>query len=188
MKTALTLSHDLLAEIISPGDFVIDATMGNGHDTLFLAQLVGPLGKVLAYDVQQLAFDQTQHRLLTAGAAEQVQLFLRGHETLKEDLPIEQELAGAIFNLGYLPKGDKSIITKSDTTISALTALLPVLKKGGRILLVLYYGHPGGTIEKDALIEFCQQLPQKDFQVALYQFLNQKNSPPMLLAIERNKK
>lgn len=186
MKTALALSHDLLAEILQAGDTVVDATMGNGHDTLFLAQLVGETGHVLAYDVQEKALANTKKRLIAAEEIKQVHLFLRGHETLKTDLP--PEIAGAIFNLGYLPAGDKTIITKSATTLAALKALLPPLKVGGRILLVLYYGHPGGLTEKDALLDFCQNLPQEDFQVTLYQFLNQKNSPPMLLSLEKNKK
>lgn len=183
VKNALNFGHELLQEVIQLKDTVVDATMGNGHDTLFLAQLVGNNGQVFAYDIQEKALENTKKRLTTAGELSQCHLLLKSHDQL-EDLP--EEIAGAIFNLGYLPSGDKRIITKSDTTLKSLTTLLEKLKKSGRIVLVLYYGHPGGQEEKEAVLEFCKKLPQKEFSVIQYSFMNQIHEPPILIVIEKN--
>ena len=45
--------HRRLAEVIGPGDLCLDATAGNGLDTLFLAQRAGEIGTVHAMDVQK---------------------------------------------------------------------------------------------------------------------------------------
>jgi hypothetical protein len=87
--------------------------------------------------------------------------------------------------LGYLPKGDKEIITKGETTIQAVEMILPRLRKSGLVLLTVYAGHPGGGIEKQAVLDFTKQLSQEIYTVLYYGFINQKNSPPFLIVIER---
>ncbi|MGX7060012.1 class I SAM-dependent methyltransferase [Vagococcus humatus] len=185
LPTALRLSHELLQEVVTSGDTVLDGTIGNGHDTLFLAQLVGKTGQVYGFDVQEKALLSTKSRLEEHEAYEQTQLFLTGHEHLDSVIPSEQQIKGAIFNLGYLPCSDKSVVTKGETTIQALKALCPKLERKGRILLVVYYGHPGGENEKDSVWDFCQTLEQSTYTVASYQFINQKNQPPLLICIEK---
>lgn len=178
MKRPLEMAHDFLAEVISKEDIVVDATMGNGHDTLFLAQLAK---EVYAFDIQEQALKNTQERLKEAGISN-AQLILQGHETIDQFVT---ETKAAIFNLGYLPSADKSIITKPQTTLEALEKLCHLLIRGGRIALMIYYGHEGGDIEKDAVLDFVRQLPQKEYTVSIYRTLNQVNNPPFLVMIEK---
>lgn len=185
LQTALHFSHTLLKEVVTEGANVVDATMGNGHDTAFLAQLVGKKGTVYAFDVQEQALKNTEKKLTELGITEQVHLFQQGHETLDEVIPASTHLTAAIFNLGYLPKSDKNIITKPDTTKQALEALLARLESKGRIILVVYYGHDGGGAELSFIQNYSQNLSQKDYNVLTYQFINQKNNPPILFCIEK---
>jgi tRNA A58 N-methylase Trm61 len=185
LQTALHFSHTLLKESIAEGDTVVDATMGNGNDTVFLAELVGPNGIVYAFDVQEQALTNTTKKLTEAGLSDHVQLFHQGHETIATTLTKETTVAAAIFNLGYLPKSDKQIITTPNTTKQALEALLLRLKNKGRIILVVYYGHTGGEAELAFVQDYCQALPQESYSVLTYQFINQRNNPPILFCIEK---
>lgn len=188
LKTSLRFSHELLEAVVTPGDTVVDATMGNGNDTLFLAQLVGETGHVYGFDVQETALLNTTKRLEEHQCLKQAHLLLQGHETLGNVLAPEEAVKAAIFNLGYLPKSDKSIVTHEETTIKALNELLIRLEEKGRIILVVYDGHDEGKVEKSAVLDFVQTLPQEKFSVLNYQFINQRNNPPSLIAIERKTK
>lgn len=181
-------SHVLLAETIKAGDTVIDATVGNGFDTLFLADLVGPTGQVIGFDIQEQALAVTSDKLATQGLTEQVTLLLKGHEEVATVLADDQLIQGAIFNLGYLPKADKSIITQSETTLPAIETIMAHLSPGGRIVIVIYHGHPGGVAEKEAVLAFVEAIPQTHFNVLSYGFINQKNHPPLLICIEKKTK
>lgn len=185
LERAMHYSHTLLKQAIASGDTVIDATVGNGGDTIFLATLVGKSGKVYGFDIQQKAIKTTEQKLLLTGLNQQVKLFHQGHETIDSILPENSQIAAAIFNLGYLPKSDKSIITQADTTLLAIGQILPKLRKTGLVVLVVYYGHEGGLVEKDAVLDYCQTLPQEEYNVLQYGFINQRNQPPFLLAIEK---
>lgn len=185
LETALHFSHTLLKEVVHIGDTVVDATMGNGYDTVFLAELVGKNGQVYAFDVQEQALTKTKEKLTEKNLLPQACLLLQGHETVAEVLPKNTQLQAAVFNLGFLPKSDKAIITKPETTIHALESLLDYLVTNGRIIVVAYYGHKGGEQELQAITEFCQALPQEHYNVLSYQFINQKNQPPILYCIEK---
>lgn len=178
MKRPIELSHDFLAEVLNKEAIAVDATMGNGHDTAFLAGLAG---QVYAFDVQEAALVKTKERLDGLGLTN-VQLILAGHETVDQHV---QQLRAAIFNLGYLPSADKSIITTPDTTLEALAKILNRLEVGGRVSVMIYYGHEGGEAEKDRVLEMAKGLDQTEFTVMLYQPLNQVNTPPFLVMIER---
>jgi predicted methyltransferase len=169
------------------GDLAIDATVGNGHDTVFLAQTVGATGRVLGFDVQAAALGMAQDRLHRAGVSERVRLVQAGHETLGTHLPCEgRRLRAVTFNLGYLPGGaDKTVVTRPETTVAALTAATRELGSGGIITVVLYTGHPGGAEEAAAVREWAKGLPQTYWSVLSYRFVNQRGTPPALLAIER---
>ncbi|MTB64903.1 methyltransferase domain-containing protein [Streptococcus sp. zg-86] len=180
MLRPLEMAHQFLGEVITKEDIVVDATMGNGHDTLFLAERAK---KVFAFDIQEQAIEQTRARLEMAGLTN-AELILAGHEQL--DVYVEEVKAG-IFNLGYLPSADKSIITQPNTTIIALEKLCQGLVLGGRIAIMVYYGHEGGVCERDAVLDFVSQLPQQVFTVTIYQTLNQINQPPFLLMLEKLK-
>ena len=178
MLRPLQMAHSFLAEVVTKEDTVVDATMGNGHDTLFLAQLAK---QVYAFDIQEQALEKTRQRLAEAGL-DNVQLILAGHETLEQ---YTDHFKAVIFNLGYLPSADKSVITRPDTTLEALEKVCRGLEKGGRAAIMIYYGHEGGKVEKDAVLDFVSQLPQQDFTVALYKTINQINNPPFLVMIEK---
>lgn len=185
LPNALAYSHVLLQDCIYPGATVVDATVGNGHDTLFLAQLVGPTGSVIGFDIQAAALARTQTQLTLTGQTDRVTLHHTGHQHVADYLTADTVVAAAIFNLGYLPGGDKATITHAETTLAAVQALLPHLPRGGRLVLVVYAGHPGGQAEATAVRDFCVHLPQKSYQVLQYGFINQVHQPPYLLAIEK---
>lgn len=178
MKRPLEMAHDFLAQVITKDDVVVDATMGNGHDTLFLAKLAK---QVYAFDIQEQALEKTSQRLQEAGLSN-AELILQGHETVDQFVT---EVKAAIFNLGYLPSADKSIITQPQTTLEALEKLCQMLVKGGRIAIMIYYGHEGGDIERDAVLDFVSQLPQQEYTATIYRTLNQINNPPFLVMIEK---
>ena len=196
MLKQLEMAHWMLKDIIKTNDVVVDATMGNGYDTQFLAELGA---KVYAFDVQEEALNATEKRLDDAGIKNQifkknlsnlltepsVNLILSGHEKLSEY--VKEPIKAAIFNLGYLPKTDKSVVTRADTTLTALDALTNQLVVGGRIAIMIYYGHEGGMEEKDAIIKWTSNLPQKDWEVTSYAPLNQIHTPPILVLIEKRK-
>ena len=178
MKRPLEMAHDFLAQVITQEDIVVDATMGNGHDTFFLAKLAI---QVYAFDIQEQALEKTSQRLQEAGLTN-AELILQGHETVDQFVT---KVKAAIFNLGYLPSADKSIITQPQTTIEALDKLCQMLVKGGRIAIMIYYGHEGGDIERDAVMDFVSQLPQQEYTATIYRTLNQINNPPFLVMIEK---
>lgn len=180
MLRPLQMAHAFLEEVVTDEDIVVDATMGNGHDTLFLARLAK---KVYAFDIQEQAVEQTTKRLAEA-KLDNVELLLTGHENVAQYV---ESIKAAIFNLGYLPSADKTVITQPHTTIQALEKLCQRLVAGGRIAVMIYYGHAGGDVERDAVLDFVSQLPQQEFTVALYKTINQINQPPFLVMIEKLK-
>ncbi len=184
IQPSVRYSHTLLSQFLQNGDTAIDATVGKGNDTEFLSQLVGEKGKVYGFDVQEEAIKYTNQRLDDKNLSKNVTLFNTGHENI--DQLVDGSINAAIFNLGYLPGSNKDIITKPDTTLTAIKACLNKLEGNGIVVLVLYYGHAGGPLEKNAVIEYAKSLDQKEFSVMQYQFINQVNCPPILLAIQKN--
>lgn len=187
LMTPLKYCHHLLSQIIVPGDQVVDATIGNGHDTIKLAQLVGKGGKVYGFDIQKTAIEETYSKALLTGLTDQIKLINDGHEKMKYHISTDSKLQAVIFNLGYLPKGDKSIITLPRTTLAAIEQSLELLNVGGMVLVMVYYGHEGGLQERDAVLSYIETLPQDQYSVLQYGFINQKNTPPFLVAIEKRK-
>lgn len=185
LERVLQYAQTLLKSAVHEGDIAVDATAGNGHDTLFLAQLVGDDGFVYAFDVQKQAVDATLHRLLDNALEHRALVLKDGHENVVKY--VNKPVSGAIFNLGYLPGSDHEVITRPNTTIQALESLLKLLKVGGIIVLVIYHGHEGGKEERDEVIRFVSGLPQKYIHVLRYEFLNQKNDPPFVIALEKVK-
>lgn len=182
LLNALHYSHALLKMFVKEQDHVVDATMGNGHDTLLLSQLVGVGGKVYSFDIQQAALTVTKHKLEQAHASHNVQLIHDSHSKIAHY--VTTPISAAIFNLGYLPKGEHHITTTFNTTKLALDQLLTLLLPKGIIILVLYSGHDKGT-EAQLLLEATQQLDQQFYNVLHYHFINQRNSPPQVIVIEK---
>jgi SAM-dependent methyltransferase len=188
MLSAVEYCHTLLRERLLPGDLAVDATAGNGHDTHFLAQLIGPDGRVFAFDVQPQAIAATGRLLQRWGVPETCyQLIAGSHTEMAAHLPpgSEDRIAAVIFNLGYLPGGDKSVMTRAETTLPAVRTALELLRPGGLLLLVVYPGHAGGAEEAQALRDFASGLPPRQWQVTEYRTLNARNAPPSVLAIEK---
>ncbi|MDQ6599996.1 class I SAM-dependent methyltransferase [Bacillus salipaludis] len=187
LERILPFAKQLLAKAVKPGDIAVDATLGNGHDSLFLAELVGENGKVYGFDIQEEAIEASKERLSEHNMHERVTLFHEGHEKIKQKIPAADcgKITGAIFNLGYLPGSDKTVVTKPETTIAAVEQLLNIMEPEGIIILVIYHGHSEGAFERDAVLEYCQTLDQKSAHVLMYQFINQQNHPPFIVAIEK---
>lgn len=185
LERVLQYAKTLLRDTIEIGDTVVDATAGNGHDTLFLAELVGDTGRVYAFDVQQQAVDATMSRLVEAGVQARCEVILDGHEQVANY--VSTPIKAAVFNLGYLPGAAHDVITKPSTTVAALESLLQQLVVGGMIVLVIYYGHEGGKEERDRVLDYVASLPQKQVHVLRYEFINQQNDPPFVIALEKVK-
>lgn len=160
-------AHRRVGERLGPGAAAVDATAGNGHDTLFLARKVGPAGRVFAFDIQRQALNNSRARLEAAGCAAWVVFFRASHARLLEKIPVQYESAiqAVMFNLGYLPGGDKTIITRAPATVAALTAGLRLLAPGGILTVLAYPGHAGGASETAEVGAWCRQLEAAQFAV-----------------------
>lgn len=178
-----TIVKELMVSNIKDGDIVLDATAGNGYDTLILSSLVGPKGRVYGFDIQNIAIELTREFLDENSSLDNVILINDSHEYI--DKYINKKLSFIIYNLGYLPKGDKSIKTNSKSTINSIKKALELLDINGLLVVTVYVGHEGGPEEKEALEDLFLRLDQKSYNVLKYDFINQANDPPILYCIEK---
>ncbi|MGO1368783.1 MAG: class I SAM-dependent methyltransferase [Senegalia sp. (in: firmicutes)] len=183
LKNSRLISHQLIDLKLKEGMIAVDATVGNGNDTLLLAKKVGDCGKVYGFDIQDIAIKNTLKTLKDNNLNNRVKLIKDSHENILKY--INEKLDLVIFNLGYLPKGDHSIITKAKSTLKAIESVLSYLNENGILIIVSYYGHLGGEEEKEELENYLEKLDQKKFTVLKMNFLNQINSPPILFCIEK---
>jgi predicted methyltransferase len=179
LPRATELAHEFVRARLSSGAIAIDATAGNGHDTEFLASLSGPEGRVIAFDIQAAAIEATRERLHAAGLLERVTLRQESHECIAD----VGSFAVAMFNLGYLPGGDKDRITETGSTIRALEGAVRGLLPGGIITIVCYPGHPGGREESDAVVAWASGLEPDNFRAMRCEML--LAAAPFLVAVER---
>lgn len=180
--SALDIIRRVIDENVQEGDHCIDATAGRGHDTLHLCSLVGDSGHVTAFDIQQDAVDSTRALLEANGVAHRAEVLLKSHSEMA-DLFDEESIAFITFNFGWLPKGDHNIFTKKETSIQAIEQGLRLLRKGGIMSLILYYGRETGFEERDALLEFLPTLDNKQYTVIEMPFVNRDNCPPIPIVI-----
>lgn len=180
----LQIVKDMINKHVKEGDIVLDCTVGNGNDTISLAKLVGQTGKVYGFDIQKKAIDITLEQLTCENINNRVILIEDGHENI--DLYIQDKLDFIIYNLGYLPKGDKTIKTNKETTLISLKKSLNLLNNNGIILISCYTGHDGGLDEKNLVEQLLSNLDQKIYNVIKYEFINQKNFPPILYGVEKS--
>ncbi|HWJ04005.1 MAG TPA: class I SAM-dependent methyltransferase [Verrucomicrobiae bacterium] len=180
---SLTLAKYLISQGVPKGGNVVDATAGRGRDTRFLAEHVGPMGKVWAFDIQAAALQDTQNLLNESGLANRVNLIHAGHERMGEF--VAEPVDGIMFNLGYLPKGDKELITTPTTTMQGIESGLKLLKPAGLMTLVIYTGHPGGQAEADAVERCVEGLSQACFNVIKFTYPNRDRTAPYLVAIHK---
>lgn len=190
LASILASARTAIKAACPPGSIAIDGTLGNGHDTLFLAECVGPTGHVYGFDIQRAAIEQTSARLREAGQHEQVTLYHTSHHLMAEQLPyaVKGQINAVMFNLGYLPHGDKQVITQPETTLEALKTAAEWLAPGGIISVCLYTGHPGGAEESAAVIAWARSLAPQAYQVMWQQMINRNHAPSLLLLEKRIKK
>ncbi|MEG1606422.1 MAG: class I SAM-dependent methyltransferase [Clostridia bacterium] len=176
----------LQLEAAGTGSTCLDATMGNGGDTEALCRLVGPSGRVYAFDVQPEALESTRARLAAQGFAERARLFLLGHEHMAE--VVREPLDLIVFNLGWLPGvPDKTLTTRAQTTLQALAAAQSLLKKGGLVTVCAYPGHDEGARELACLLDWAAALDARTWQVVVKRYWNQPPQAPVLIALQRIK-
>jgi len=177
------LAQQRIKRIINTGDTCIDATMGNGHDTLFLAQSVGTSGRVYAFDIQHTAIEATRELLISNQLQSRVNLIEADHQTMNNC--ITDPIKAIMFNLGYLPGGNKSIITRTTNTLSALNTSIDLLTTPGCLTIIAYPGHTGGEDEAAAIKDWAQHLPDNHSQIERICPQSKQNQAPELTIITR---
>lgn len=177
------LARKIMHYYVKEGYKAVDCTVGNGNDTLLLAKLVGPDGRVYGFDIQAEALSITKEKLVNEKLDERVVLIKDGHENIDEH--IYEEVDFVIYNLGYLPGGDKEIITKVDTTLTSIKKSLALLRSNGILLITCYTGHKGGLEEKEGVENYLRSLNQRKYSVLEFSFNNQRNNPPILYGVEK---
>jgi SAM-dependent methyltransferase len=177
------LSHFFLRQRVLPGDLALDATCGNGLDTLLLAELTGERGHVWGFDLQPAAIAATRALLEREGRLSCVDLIGAGHQRISEFVPAG--LKAAVFNLGYLPGGEISLVTSPESTVSALGQTAALLAPQGIITVSLYTGHEGGPEEALAVEAWGASLSPGDFNVWCSRQLNRPANAPYLILVER---
>ena len=169
----LAMAKLFLSEAIRPDDTLVDFTMGNGHDTLYLCGLV-PEGKVYAFDVQKEAIENTAALLKGAGR-ENATLIHDGHQNVKNY--VTGPIGGGMFNLGYRPGGDKTKHTLCETTLTAVRAGVDLLRPGGILVISVYPGHAEGTREGEELYALFSEFDRKKFSVMCHRMINASDAP-----------
>lgn len=184
-RSARFWAKEMIENAVFSGACVIDATMGNGHDTAWLCELVGESGKVYAFDVQQEAVERTAERLEQAGFRQRAELFCLGHEHMAE--VIHHQADAIVFNLGWLPGAEHGVTTQTSTTLLAVEAALSLLKEEAIMTICIYPGHEEGTKELHALLEWAAKLDDRRYDAMIKCYVNQPNDPPRMLAIRKKK-
>lgn len=184
LKNARALATEYMERAIVAGDRVVDATMGNGHDTAFLARLVGETGHVTAFDVQEGALINTRALLEAEGLLARVTLVHDGHERMDEY--VHEPIAAAMFNLGWLPgAADKRVTTQVSTTLEAVGKCIALLRPGGVMSVCVYPGHAEGDAERTALGELLSGLDVRRFCVLHHRFINARRDTPELFLCQK---
>ena len=184
LRRPMPCAHDWISRVVLPGDTVVDATAGNGHDTVFLARLAGPSGHVHAFDVQEEAIRSTRERLEAAGLfTSAIHLHPASHDRLAE--LVSGPVKAIVFNLGYLPGGDKKTVTRTGSTLAALEQAAALAAPNGLLSVMCYPGHEGGDTEAEAVEAFLSRLPHHSWRTGKYQLLNTYSPAPFQICAFR---
>lgn len=183
----LSQAHQFIQRKLTAGMIAVDATVGNGNDTLFLAQQIAPTGWVYGFDIQPTAIHNTREKLQQAGVLNNTQLFLSSHANMQQLIPVAQQgnIAAIMFNLGYLPGADKQIITCTESTLVALNAAITLLASGGILTVLAYPGHVGGDNETARVQQWQKALDQDWYKGTQYDSQRPSATTPRLLVIEK---
>ncbi|MFQ8602537.1 MAG: tRNA (mnm(5)s(2)U34)-methyltransferase [Anaerovoracaceae bacterium] len=189
IRSTARFSAYILKNYIKKGDVLVDATCGNGKDTLFLME--SSPSKLYAFDVQETALKSTENLLISAGFEndiayginpdKKINLICQSHDKIPHF--VKEQINAAVFNLGYLPGGNKKLTTHSDSTITAVKSCLELLVKDGILAITMYSGHLEGKTEKQKLMKFAENLNPKQYHCAYINMLNQPKNPPEILLI-----
>jgi SAM-dependent methyltransferase len=183
LRGPVALAHLLLHSFVRSGDLAVDATCGNGHDTLLLARLVGTHGHVWGFDIQRQAVEESRRRASEAGLESQVTFLQCGHEELTQHVAAPVQVV--LFNLGYLPGGDRNVITRPETTGAALEQSLQLLAPGGVVLVTVYPGHCGGDEEQSIVERWSAGLPTRIYHSWRMRQTNVSPTAPYLLLVQK---
>lgn len=177
-QSHLDLAHSYWERIVQPGDLVIDATCGNGRDTLKLCQLALPKGHVYALDIQKEALEAAKNYLLEY--LSEIQFILGCHSVFPAEIkPLSVKLI--VYNLGYLPGGNKTVTTQLDTTLESLRQAMSLVMPGGAISLTCYPGHAEGAKEEKAILDYVSTLSPQEWSVCHHRWINRHEAPSLLL-------
>ena len=171
-KPHLEKARQYWTELLKPNDAVIDATCGNGKDTAFLASLV-PQGQLVSIDIQETALIKAR------SLAPPNVTFLHQSHT---DLPSIKDLKLVVYNLGYLPGGDKTITTMTESTLQSLAKAAELVVVGGGLSITCYPGHPEGAIEEKAVERWVNQLNFEKWHVFYHQW--RAGSPTLFFIVK----
>lgn len=189
-QSHLDLAHSYWKHLLSPNALVIDATCGNGHDSLVLANLVldeSIQGSIILMDIQEQAIEKTRHRLTAHFSPFQmknIQLICQCHSYFPAHLQPES-VNLIVYNLGYLPGGAKTLTTQRNTTLQSLQKGLSLIHPGGALSITCYPGHEEGKYEEEAIKEFASTLEPAKWSCCRHIWLN-RNYAPSLLIIQKS--
>lgn len=175
--------HKLITEIWPEIDYAIDATCGNGHDTLFLAKHCTTKGRVLSFDIQQQAINSAEKRIKEHELTNTVQFICDSHEHLKQYA--KQQAQVIMFNLGYLPNADKNITTQTDSTLTALNAAIEILAPNGLLSILCYPGHTEGKTETEYVKKWIDDLNKQQFETKTHQSTVPTEASPILFITKK---
>ena len=183
----VNITHNLLKNKIFPGDIAIDATVGNGYDSLFLVEQVSPSGLVFGFDIQETAIESSKNKIQQCRHPECLILIPRSHAEMTANIPLKYHgnINAIMFNLGYLPGGDKSVITNTDSTLIALNNARQILAIDGIITVMAYPGHSGGDFEAEQVKNWCNQLEKVQFKVDIIPSSADSKTAPILFVIQK---
>ena len=182
-RSARFWAAELIEPALYPGAVAVDATMGNGQDTLWLCERVGEAGRVYAFDVQPEAVARTRARLADAGMEKRATLLCRGHQFMAEAVTEPADVV--MFNLGWLPGAEHGVTTRTETTLAAVDAALSILKRDGLLTVCIYPGHAEGARELEALLRWAAALDPRRYDAMHRHYMNQPNDPPQLIAVRK---
>ncbi len=179
-KSHLELAHRHWQELIRSGDRVIDATCGNGYDTCFLAKL--PVNEIYSLDIQPEAIQSAATFLKEHLSAEEFAkiTFVEGCHSHLPDFQ-KHSVRLIVYNLGYLPKGNKAVTTQAETTLSSLEQAVPLIMPGGAISITCYPGHPAGGREEKMVLEYVKTFDRALWNCCYHQWINRDKAPSLLI-------
>jgi hypothetical protein len=183
IKEHILLSHNLIKNFLKKDYICVDATLGNGYDTLFLANLFRKynLKKIIGFDIQKKAIENSTAFLkknIDDSILKNIFFYLDSHENFSKYLNEKVNLF--IYNLGYLPRSDKTITTLADSTIKSLKSAFEYLSDTSAICITLYPGHLNGEVEKNEVLKYLETADYKKYSILHYNWINKDKSPSVI--------